>query len=396
MVTWLYLLFSLLMIGLGLWFAFQSLKKNQYTKTFIYLVGILFTCVILYWGKGWIDHFSASPSTNEENLSENSKEQGNDEEHNGETSYENHGNHEKEDDQKDPSESPSTNQPNDENSTNEDEKNPPSMDDFYDPENETYTVQKGNTLWSISRHFGVTLEELKFWNHLTSDSIRTGSTLKVAGPPIHENSAPNDHIYDGPSILIYEGKTNKKEIALTFDAGSSIEGIKILNVLKKHQVKSTFFLTGKWVEKFPDYTKMILADGHEIANHSYGHEDFTKISHEDRLRSIVKTDEAIQKAIGMKPVPLFRFPYGAYNKDALQSVGEAGYKYSVHWSLDTIDWQQPEASVIVERILSKASNGGIVLMHIGGINTPEAVDQVIPILKKQGYAFVKVGQWLDF
>lgn len=98
----------------------------------------------------------------------------------------------------------------------------------------------------------------------------------------------------------------------------------------------------------------------------------------------------------MKPVPLFRFPYGAYNKDALQSVGEAGYKYSVHWSLDTIDWQQPEASVIVERILSKASNGGIVLMHIGGINTSEAVDQVIPILKKQGYAFVKVGQWLDF
>lgn len=150
------------------------------------------------------------------------------------------------------------------------------------------------------------------------------------------------------------------------------------------------------MEKFPKYTKKIYADGHEIANHSYGHEDFTKISHEERIRSIVKTDEAIQKAIGIKPVPLFRFPYGAYNSDALQSVGKAGYKYSIQWSLDTIDWQQPEAPVIVERILSKASSGGIILMHIGGMNTPKAVDQVITLLKEQGYAFVTVSEWLIF
>lgn len=280
----------------------------------------------------------------------------------------------------------------------QDSPNPSSMDDYYDKVSKIYTVQSGDTLWKISQHFTVSVQEIKYWNKLPDDKIIVGQKINLSGPPIPIEEPiikPEPKPSPGPSALINKGNSNQKEIALTFDAGSDIAGIRILDVLKKHGVKSTFFLTGKFVEKFPDQAKKIVAEGHEIANHSYGHEDFTQISHEARLQSIQKTENVIQNILGIHKKTYFRFPYGASNQSALKSVGEAGYRYSIHWSIDTIDWQQPEASMIVERILSKASNGAIVLMHIGGNNTPEAVDQVLPLLKEQGYKIVTVSEVLN-
>jgi peptidoglycan/xylan/chitin deacetylase (PgdA/CDA1 family) len=95
------------------------------------------------------------------------------------------------------------------------------------------------------------------------------------------------------------------------------------------------------------------------------------------------------------PKPYFRFPFGSYNADALKAVGGTGYPYSIQWTIDTIDWQQPAVEVIVSRIQTGASNGDIILMHIGGINTPEAVDRVIPILKSMGYNLVTLTELLD-
>jgi peptidoglycan/xylan/chitin deacetylase (PgdA/CDA1 family) len=72
----------------------------------------------------------------------------------------------------------------------------------------------------------------------------------------------------------------------------------------------------------------------------------------------------------------------------LKTVGEAGYKYSFHWTIDTIDWKQPSTEYIVNRIINGASNGDIILLHIGGINTPAAIDKAIPILKADGFELV--------
>lgn len=110
---------------------------------------------------------------------------------------------------------------------------------------------------------------------------------------------------------------------------------------------------------------------------------------------MIKAEEAIKKTTGISPRPFFRFPYGSSNATALKALGESGYPYSIHWSLDTIDWQQPSIEVIVSRIETGASNGDIILMHIGGMNTAEAVDMVIPILKALGYELVTVGELLD-
>ena len=269
------------------------------------------------------------------------------------------------------------------------------------PENETvdYKVVKGDTLFSIAKRANVTVEKIKQWNSLPSDVIYVGQILKLYGknaeltPPAEPPKQDSPPTTDSSEIIV-SGSLQQKKIALTFDAGSDTVGIGILDVLKKHKVKATFFLTGKWVVRYPSLAKRIADEGHDIGNHSYSHSDAVKTTTSAFKKDIIKAEEAIKAVTGRTPQPYFRFPFGSYNTAALKSAGEAGYRYSIQWSLDTIDWQQPATEVIISRIKTGASNGDIILMHIGGINTPAAVDNVIPWLKSQGYQLVPLSELL--
>jgi peptidoglycan/xylan/chitin deacetylase (PgdA/CDA1 family) len=270
------------------------------------------------------------------------------------------------------------------------------------PENEMieYKVVNGDTLWSISMRAGVTVEKIKNWNNLSSEVIYVGQILKLYGKNVEPPPPSDPPKQEAPpstaaSVIISHGNLHKKEIALTFDAGSDAIGIGILDVLKKHNIKATFFLTGSWAAKFPNYAKRIADEGHEIGNHTYSHPDAGKTNTNIFIEDMIKAEEAIMQATGISPRPFFRFPYGSSTTSALKELGESGYPYSIHWSLDTIDWQQPSVEVIITRIETGASNGDIILMHIGGINTAEAVDKVIPKLKAMGYELLTVGELLD-
>ena len=270
------------------------------------------------------------------------------------------------------------------------------------PENKTvdYKVVKGDTLFSIAKRANVTVEKIKQWNRLPSDVIYVGQILKLYGKnaePIPPAEPPKQEPTPttASSVIISNGSLQQKKIALTFDAGSDAVGIGILDVLKKHNVKATFFLTGKWVVKYPSLAKRIANEGHDIGNHSYSHPDAVKTTTSAFKKDIIKAEEAIKSVTGRTPQPYFRFPFGSYNTAALKTAGEAGYPYSIQWSLDTIDWQQPATEVIISRIKTGASNGDIILMHIGGINTPAAVDNVIPWLKAQGYQLVPLSDLLE-
>lgn len=267
----------------------------------------------------------------------------------------------------------------------------------------SYQVVKGDTLSSIAVRADTTVLKIKQWNSLSSDTIYIGQLLKLYGTdvepvvpatpvPVEPPAVPIPPA--APSVLISHGSLQQPKIALTFDAGSDAAGIQILDILKKHQVKATFFLTGKWAEKYPGYAKKMVEDGHDIGNHTYSHPDPVAITSEKFLEEIQKAEQAIKRASGKSPLPYFRFPYGSYNSSTLLTAGEAGYRYSFQWSLDTIDWQQPATEVIVSRIKTGASNGDVVLMHIGGINTPAAVDEVIPYLKAKGFQLVTVSELL--
>lgn len=186
-----------------------------------------------------------------------------------------------------------------------------------------------------------------------------------------------------------------KMVALTYDAGSGADGAPaVLDMLKKYDLKVTFFLTGKWVEKYPDLAKRIADEGHEIGNHSYSHPDFTQIADEEILEELKKTEEIIKQVTGKDPRPLFREPYGAFNEHERRVVRQAGYSYSIYWDVDTLDWQFPPIETLVSRIM-RAQGGSIVLMHMNVPDTAVASDQAIPQLQAQGYQIVPISQLLQ-
>lgn len=196
----------------------------------------------------------------------------------------------------------------------------------------------------------------------------------------------------------------EKVIALTFDDGPSPEYTPlILDVLKKHNVKATFFLVGKHVKKYPDVARRILAEGHEIGNHTYSHRDLVPSTRKKLKREILQNQELIKEYLGVKTV-LFRPPRGIYSEAVRQFVVQNGL-LMVLWSMSGIDWAGTPASLIAKRILRYAHPGAIILLHDSGalirseghsrINTAKALDKAIPILKEKGYKFVTVSELIN-
>jgi peptidoglycan/xylan/chitin deacetylase (PgdA/CDA1 family) len=184
-------------------------------------------------------------------------------------------------------------------------------------------------------------------------------------------------------------------VALTYDAGSGADGAEaILDVLAKHGLKVTFFLTGRFAEQFPALARRIADGGHEIANHSYSHPDLTTLPDEEVLQQIRDGEEAIRQATGRAPAPLFREPYGAFSDHERLLVRQAGYSYSIYWDVDTLDWKFPGVEATTERIL-RAQPGSIVLMHLNVADSAAASDQAIPVLQERGYEIVPVSRLLQ-
>ncbi|WP_246197142.1 polysaccharide deacetylase family protein [Cytobacillus depressus] len=251
-----------------------------------------------------------------------------------------------------------------------------------------YTICHGDTFSQISKKFTIPIKQLKEDNQLKSNYLYAGQLLKI-------KRTVSTMALSMPSVLISKGFTNKKDISLTFDAGANAEHTeKILNVLKKHNIRTTMFLTGKWVEKFPELSRRIIEDGHEIANHSYSHPDFTKIPPEQMVEELQKTEECFEKVLGTKGIPIFRPPFGAWDCSVLETVGKVNFPYTVYWSIDTIDWKETDVGQMVERIMTKATRNDIVLAHLNGNLTAEAIDTVIPKLLNKGFQIVKVSKML--
>jgi probable sporulation protein (polysaccharide deacetylase family) len=192
---------------------------------------------------------------------------------------------------------------------------------------------------------------------------------------------------------IYQGSSRDKKVALTFNVVWGEEYVpQILEILKKNNAPATFFIGGQWAEDFPALTKQISQDGHEMGNHGYSHPHPDRISHSENLEEIKKTETAIENSCGIK-TKLFAPPYGERGEIVLKAAEDAGYR-TILWSVDTIDWQRPDPSIVVKRVLDKVHNGAIVLMHPTA-PTVHALPVIIEMLKKDGYEIVWVSILLD-
>jgi polysaccharide deacetylase family sporulation protein PdaB len=196
---------------------------------------------------------------------------------------------------------------------------------------------------------------------------------------------------------IYCVDTNEKVVSLTFDINwAEKDNLPvILDILKKYNIKGTFFIMGGWVNYSEDNVnklKAIKEGGNEIGNHSYKHPMFTKIG-EDRMKEeIEKTNDTIEKYTGERP-KLFRFPSGDYNKYAFSKVRNLGYM-TIQWDVDSVDWKETSAEVEYNRVMKKVKPGSIILFHNNAKYTPGNLDRIIRELKEKGYEFKTVGEMI--
>jgi peptidoglycan-N-acetylglucosamine deacetylase len=192
---------------------------------------------------------------------------------------------------------------------------------------------------------------------------------------------------------IVSGDTSKKQVIFTFDGGAgSHSAEKILDVTAKHNVKTTFFLTGKFGDTYPDITKKIAAAGHEIYNHTYNHPYLTQISDEQIIKEFSETENVLSHLTGKTTKPYFRPPYGSRTAHVLEVAGNEGYQ-SVYWSTDALDWKEGITETEVKkRIMDNLKPGSLYLMHIGDDITGNILDEVFTEIENQGYTIVSLTE----
>ena len=194
---------------------------------------------------------------------------------------------------------------------------------------------------------------------------------------------------------VYEVKTNQKVVALTFDISwGNNTPIPVIDILKSHNVKSTFFLSGPWVKQYPDVPQRIKQDGHEIASHGFRHINLSNLSKAEIKDEIMKAHNNI-KEITEVDAKLIRTPNGDYNDQVIEAAHESNYEV-IQWSVDSLDWMNPGVNTIIDRVSKKVHPGAIILMHASDTckQTTEALPTVISNLKSQGYEFVTVSELL--
>ena len=191
-------------------------------------------------------------------------------------------------------------------------------------------------------------------------------------------------------------------MALTFDAGADNAGApKILAALDRTGVAATFFMTGRWAELYPRWARRIAAR-YPIGNHTFDHQDLLSLTPQGVTRELLMAGDAIRRAIGHRPLALFRFPYGSSSTGTLALVNRLGYT-AVGWTVDTLGWEgtsmgQSLASV-TSRALGHLQPGEIILMHVGAnphdnsTLDADALPAIIDAIRMRGYRFVALNQY---
>lgn len=184
-----------------------------------------------------------------------------------------------------------------------------------------------------------------------------------------------------------------KKIALSFDAAWGNEDTQqILDILAEHDVKVTFFMTGGWVENYPDDVKAILDAGHDLGNHSENHKNMSQISNAEKKEELMKVHEKVKELTGYE-MNLFRPPYGDYDNNVITAASECGY-YTIQWDVDSLDWKDYGVDSIINTVTKHKHLGGgsIILCHNGAKYTAAALDTMITTLKEMGYEFVPISK----
>lgn len=310
----------------------------------------------------------------------------------------------------------------------------------------SYLVQQGDTLTSIARAFRTTARSVAWWNRGTYPSldpesprydpnaikpgwvllVLPGMTVDEENPPSPSPASPTPEPSPSPTLgpspsatarptatptaspttvanVISHGSRTSNRIALTFDMGGRLTpAVAIVTWLIDHGVHATIFPTGKTGSTTTDGRAVLaLIKAHpelfDVGNHSWDHPYFTKLTAAQMAQQLTSTEDAIAPLTGQTAKPWFRPPYGAWNAAVRAGVGAAGWRHLVMWDVDTIDWKLesdggPSTADIVAKITANAQGGSIVLMHLGGYHTLEALPGILAAVQAKGLRPVTLGE----
>ena len=194
-------------------------------------------------------------------------------------------------------------------------------------------------------------------------------------------------------VPIYYVDTAEKKVAFSFDAcwGTTYTPT-LLEILRENDIKTTYFLTGYWVEKHPDMVKKISEEGHEIGNHTYTHPHLNNLTEEQIKTELERVGNMIFELTGRQP-DLFRPPFGEYSNKVIKTAEACGYQ-TIQWSIDSLDWKEFGVEPMVKRVTDNLHPGAIVLFHNNGKYTTEALPEIIAYAKEQGYTIVPISELL--
>ncbi|HAA38392.1 MAG TPA: deacetylase [Firmicutes bacterium] len=194
-------------------------------------------------------------------------------------------------------------------------------------------------------------------------------------------------------VPIYYVDTTEPKIAISFDASWGAEFTpKILEILRENKLKTTFFLTGLWIDKYPELVKQIAAEGHELGNHTATHPHLNSLDKEAIIKELTSVHNSLKELSGQE-ITLFRPPFGEYSNKVIETCSEFGYQ-TIQWSVDSLDWKEISKDEIVKRVTSQLHPGAIVLFHNNGRYTADALPEIISFATENGYKIVPISQLL--
>jgi len=318
----------------------------------------------------------------------------------------------------------------------------------------SYLVQSGDSLSSIARTFATTARSIAWWNRGTypsldpessrydPNSIRPGWVLAVLphatvdeeNPPSPSPGPatpapdPSGQPTTGPGVtatprptgtprptpaptpgaivpanVIAHGSRTTGKIALTLDMGGRLTpAVEIMTWLIDHGVHATIFPTGvAGSTTTQGKAALALVKAHpelfDVGNHSWDHPDFRTLTTAEMVQEITSTEAAIAPLTGQTTKPWFRPPFGGWNAAVQLGVATAGWRHIVMWDVDTIDWKPesdgvPTTADIVAKVTANAQSGSIVLMHLGGYNTLDALPGILAAIQAKGLQPVTLGE----